>query len=1435
MNIFHFEGLKPGQEYKFQVVATSLDGSIKSAPSNIKSFTAIGDDIPPAAPTSPVVDFTTTTYSMTWSGPDISDTPDFYDYKIILSNVANTASKTFYVRDKNFNFTLDQNSNLFGTPTASIVTTIQSRDTTGNLSQPPLSASGVNPAPTESPTVSASGIIQGISATWNAPTSAFSDYAYTEIYATSSATYSASSTTAVWRGNSTNAQYSPVSTYTPLYVKGRHFDVFGQPGPDGATSSATPINPDSTDTTPPGTASVVAASFSGTTAEVYFKRPPDSDLNSFKINISSPTSTASPNIMYGADVSASDTVQIFRLSFDQNSSYFGSPSSSIFGKIYSRDRTGNTSSSYADFSVTKNFEAPSVTYNNVQWGSSADGLSAGTLGYTVSWDDVSACPAFGYSKVFESTTGATSGFSQVYQGTNNNVSINALSNQRWVYVQHYTVFNVAGSSAVPKTVTPNNPVIVNTTAPTNATSLIVSASNDGGATGFSGRLVASWTQSTASNVRGYRLRVRQANETYFQYENTASNTTQYNIAGLVPGENYEVAIAAYDELNNTSSYTLANSYAIIPYSSSVAEVLTITAASNSTNISITGAVSASMVGMTILGYGITGGTIISGSFATGSLTLSQPTFATISASAASLTYGVSNLTSYIAAGTSSYMKFGTGVSGTQSGLHLDTNNYWYTSGNFRVGTASAFTLWDGTSLKTSGDIVAKSGSFDGNVIINSGGTLISGALPSVAGARVVMNSQGISASRSDGTNTFVLSSTTGQIGASSGTIAGWTLGPASFVGGGGKVILDSSGSAFFGDAGSGSSVSISGIDSTYRLWIGSTAPSSAPFRVDKIGGLYANSASITGDITATNGYFNGDVEANTLTLTGNQLIFGSIIAASAIRISSASRNAAGSAVIYTSGAHPFTTGASVSIGGVGRGYDGIVTASIDGGSTASFTYVSPGTTGSVSATDLTNSYAASYNSGRRVQINSSGLYAYDDSNAQIFTMPTVKGGTPQIAGWYFTSSSFSAGTAASTVGLAVPSASTDVVIWAGAAAKNTASFRVTAAGNASFTNAYLSGSVVATSGSIGGWQILSDRITGGTTGTTVSISSVGPTSIWAGDATATSAPFRVTNTGVLFANSGSIGGLVMTSSAVQTNYLYLYTSVYNDSYISRFIPYTSPRLPASAFYATETVVYPYANNASNIYSYDRSIVYPATIASSSVTPIVVRKIGGTFFNAIGSNERSVQIWPYIPNSASSESGGAISAFSTYASYTGIITDAGTNRTYIMTDSAGDLKISADGEVNPTGSAGWGYWTDYPTSGTGAIPAASWIYLNGTTAINNPSTVRYMRMGSTVFANYTININTASSTSGSVMYVRYPTTADNTNMVANSIIGNGLYLKGSGPQPYNVVVQALTNRFFRILVDNPSNAAGQMSVWTTAVPAGQSTSDIWYLQIRYETS
>ncbi|NBR22903.1 MAG: hypothetical protein EBU08_03785 [Micrococcales bacterium] len=171
----------------------------------------------------------------------------------------------------------------------------------------------------------------------------------------------------------------------------------------------------------------------------------------------------------------------------------------------------------------------------------------------------------------------------------------------------------------------------------------------------------------------------------------------------------------------------------------------------------------------------------------------------------------------------------------------------------------------------------------------------------------------------------------------------------------------------------------------------------------------------------------------------------------------------------------------------------------------------------------------------------------------------------------------------------------------------------------------------------------------------------------------------------------------------------------------------------------------------------------------------------------------------------------------------------------MTDSTGDLKISADGEVNPTGSAGWGYWTDYPTTGTGAIPAASWVYLNGTTAINNPATVRYMRMGNTVFANYTININTASSTSGSVMYVRYPTTADNTNMVANSIIGNGLYLKGGSSLPYNVIAQALTNRFFRILVDNPANANGQMSTWTTSAPAGQSTSDIWYLEITYEAS
>lgn len=103
-------------------------------------------------------------------------------------------------------------------------------------------------------------------------------------------------------------------------------------------------------------------------------------------------------------------------------------------------------------------------------------------------------------------------------------------------------------------------------------------------------------------------------------------------------------------------------------------------------------------------------------------------------------------------------------------------------------------------------------------------------------------------------------------------------------------------------------------------------------------------------------------------------------------------------------------------------------------------------------------------------------------------------------------------------------------------------FKVDSSGNMTASNAYLSGSIVSNSGSIGGWQINTGSLTSGTGASAVGLTT-GNYAIYAGNATASAAPFSVTNTGVLTATganisgtlnatTGSIGGFAITGSAL---------------------------------------------------------------------------------------------------------------------------------------------------------------------------------------------------------------------------------------------------------------------------------------------------------------
>jgi len=89
--------------------------------------------------------------------------------------------------------------------------------------------------------------------------------------------------------------------------------------------------------------------------------------------------------------------------------------------------------------------------------------------------------------------------------------------------------------------------------------------------------------------------------------------------------------------------------------------------------------------------------------------------------------------------------------------------------------------------------------------------------------------------------------------------------------------------------------------------------------------------------------------------------------------------------------------------------------------------------------------------------------------------------------------------------------------------------QVDAAGNGFFT-----GSVTASSGAIGGWTLTTTEIKSGSGATTVGLSSAvtgaDDVRIYAGSATATSAPFRVTEAGALVATNANITGAITATS-----------------------------------------------------------------------------------------------------------------------------------------------------------------------------------------------------------------------------------------------------------------------------------------------------------------
>lgn len=63
---------------------------------------------------------------------------------------------------------------------------------------------------------------------------------------------------------------------------------------------------------------------------------------------------------------------------------------------------------------------------------------------------------------------------------------------------------------------------------------------------------------------------------------------------------------------------------------------------------------------------------------------------------------------------------GKNVTTGKDGLYLDENNYWFTTGEFKVGNSNTYVVWDGqNSLAVKGNIYAQGGTIDGDLAVNA--------------------------------------------------------------------------------------------------------------------------------------------------------------------------------------------------------------------------------------------------------------------------------------------------------------------------------------------------------------------------------------------------------------------------------------------------------------------------------------------------------------------------------------------------------------------------------------------------------------------------------------------------------------------------------------------------------------------------------------------
>jgi hypothetical protein len=419
-----------------------------------------------------------------------------------------------------------------------------------------------------------------------------------------------------------------------------------------------------------------------------------------------------------------------------------------------------------------------------------------------------------------------------------------------------------------------------------------------------------------------------------------------------------------------------------------------------------------------------------------------------------------------------------------------------------------------------------------------------------------------------GVATFTINAATGAatfagtLSAPTGNIGGWTINSTTLVGG--NATLDSTGQLILGTV--NDVVVLSAADATYRIWIGNATAAGAAFNVTKAGAMSATGATITGTITATAGAIGGfnigtdyirDVADNTgmaSTVTGGDDVrfwAGATFANRAIApffVTEAGNITANNATIIGTISGRLTATVAATINSAGNVVTDLINARLD---TSAKTMLSDFSFGASDYSGALKSGTITWNTTTGALTGGSGVLVFRGgiigaaAGVATFTIDAATGAatfagalsapTGNIGGFNLGADYIR--DVANSMGLAsTVSGGDDVRFWAGDTFANraTAPFRVTEAGNLVATSATISGTITATTGTIGGFDVGSDYIrdAANSMGLASTVTGGDDVRFWAGAtfANRATAPFRVTEAGVLVASNATISGTVTSTN-----------------------------------------------------------------------------------------------------------------------------------------------------------------------------------------------------------------------------------------------------------------------------------------------------------------